>query len=331
MGCVGSKDQQKAAYDRLSQYQLASLEESKGLKKVPIPLDPEEGRDKHHSISPCQFHNLFYDGFYAPYMSNPDYLMLVDVRDENSFLERHILSARWYGTLPLENLQDLSKYTLIILYDQDGSDENQDSNMKRVQTLLQSAQLDPFCICGGIVQIERSLPYMIASNCSGVPERQLALGWYPSIIMEDTMWLGRMEQGSNTTILLNLNITHLIHIGQTGPALAFPGMTCLTVNWSETLKGQELYNALKGATSFAIKAIQEKGRVLILGDQGVNRSATLTMAVLMQDKSCTLEDSFYYVKCLRPAVQPSPPHLEVLSKFETELFGKKISSVEDLW
>jgi hypothetical protein len=47
-----------------------------------------------------------------------------------------------------------------------------------------------------------------------------------------------MEQGSNTTILLNLNVTHLIHIGQTGPALAFPGMTCLTVNWSESLKGK---------------------------------------------------------------------------------------------
>jgi hypothetical protein len=79
---------------------------------------------------------------------------------------------------------------------------------------------------------------MIASNVLGVPERQLALGWYPSIILEDTMWLGRMEQGSNTTILLNLNVTHLIHIGQTGPALAFPGMTCLTVNWSESLKGK---------------------------------------------------------------------------------------------
>ncbi len=220
----------------------ASLEESKGLKKIPVPLNPEEDRNKDHSISPRQFHNLFYDGFYAPYMSNPDYLMLIDARDENSFLERHILSARWYGVLPLDNLQDLfnlSKYTLIILYDQDGTGiEDQDSNLFKLQAQLRKAKLDPFCICGGIIQIERSLSYMIASNVLGVPERQLALGWYPSIILEDTMWLGRMEQGSNTTILLNLNVTHLIHIGQTGPALAFPGMTCLTVNWSESLKGK---------------------------------------------------------------------------------------------
>lgn len=45
------------------------------------------------------------------------------------------------------------------------------------------------------------------------------------------------------------------------------------------ISGQELYNALKGAASFAIKAAQEKGRILILGDQGVNRSATLTVIV----------------------------------------------------
>lgn len=51
----------------------------------------------------------------------------------------------------------------------------------------------------------------------------------------------------------------------------------------------------------------------------------------MMDKNCTLEDAFYYIKCLRPAVQPSPAHLEILSKLEFEIFGKKITSVEDLW
>jgi len=52
---------------------------------------------------------------------------------------------------------------------------------------------------------------------------------------------------------------------------------------------------------------------------------------MMTDKNCTLEDAFYHIKCLRPAVQPSPPHLDVLSKLEVELFGKKITSIEDLW
>ena len=54
--------------------------------------------------------------------------------------------------------------------------------------------------------------------------------------------LGRLEQGTNTNILLNLNLTHLVHIGQTRPAVAFPGMTCLTVNWNESLKGKWIVN-----------------------------------------------------------------------------------------
>lgn len=242
-------------------YHTASLEESKGLKKVPVPLDPEEDRNHDHSLSQRQFHNLFYDGFYAPYMSNPDYMMLLDVREENSYLERHILSARWHGTLSLDSKPDLSKYTLIILYDQDGSGiGNQNSALNKLQVRLKKAQLEPFCICGGIDQIERSLPYMIASNVLGVPERQLALGWYPSIILEDAVWLGRMEQGTNTTILLNLNLTHLIHIGQTRPALAFPGMTCLTVNWSETLKGKQFrFHALVQRPSFKLYLEKTRG------------------------------------------------------------------------
>lgn len=207
---------------------------------MPLPLDPEEDRNVDHSLSARQFHNLFYDGFYAPYMSNPDYMLLLDVREENAFHERHILSARWHGAVNLDSKPELSKYTLIILYDQDGSGiGNPDSILNKLQTRFKKAQLEPFCICGGLLHIQRTLPYLISTNVLGVSERQLALAWYPSIILEDTVWLGRMEQGTNTTILLNLNLTHLIHIGQTRPALAFPGMTCLTVNWSESLKGKQ--------------------------------------------------------------------------------------------
>lgn len=207
---------------------------------MPLPLDPEEDRNSDHSLSPRQFHNLFYDGFYAPYMSNPDYMLLVDVRDENFYLERHILSARWHGLISADDKQGLNKYSLIILYDQDGSGiGNPDSTLNKLRTRFKNVQQEHFCICGGFIQIQRTFPYLIASNVLGVPERQLALSWYPSIILEGTLWLGRMEQGTNTTILLNLNLTHLIHIGQTRPALAFPGMTCLTVNWSDSLKGKQ--------------------------------------------------------------------------------------------
>jgi len=329
MGCMGSKEKQKTVYDRLSQYQL---EESRGLKTVPVPLEPEEYKGHDLSLSPRQFHNLFYDGFYAPYMTNPDYLLLVDTRDESAYLDDHILAARWHGHLPLEKLPDYTNYTLIILYDQDGRGiTTEDSIIKHLLIRMKKNRLDPMAVCGGINQITQSLPYMVTSNSLGVPERQLSLSWFPSIILTEALWLGRIEQGTSTTILLNLKLTHLIHIGQSRPALAFPGMTCLTVNWNESLKGAELYSTLKGAILFMSKAMKERGRILVLGDQGVNRSATLAVSFLMNEKLCTLEDAFYYVKSLRPSCQPCPLYMDVLSKYEVELFGKKITTVEDLW
>ena len=172
-------------------------------------------------------------------MSNPDYVLILDTRDENSFLERHILTAKWHGAVQLDSINDLSKYILIVLYDQDGHgifDEY--STIRLLREQLRKLKLDPLCLCGGLSTIEKSLPYMVTCNVIvGIAERQLALGWYPSIIIEDTLWLGRMEQGTNPTILLNLSLTHLVHIGQTRPALAFPGMTCLTTNWPPQLKG----------------------------------------------------------------------------------------------
>ena len=80
-----------------------------------------------------------------------------------------------------------------------------------------------------------------------------------------------------------------------------------------------------------IQAMDQMGRVLVLGDQGVNRCAAVTMAFLIQHKKCTLEDAFYYVKSLRSAVQPDSSHLNVLAQMEVDIFGKKITAVEDLW
>lgn len=141
----------------------ASQEETKGLKTVPVPLEPEEDRNHDHCLSARQFHNLFYDGFYAPYMSNPDYLLLVDTREETLFLEGHLLSAVWHGKLTTSSEichEVLKKYTLIILYDQDGSGIRQeDSIISQLQNKLKKERLDPVSIYG--LRIISSLPFKI--------------------------------------------------------------------------------------------------------------------------------------------------------------------------
>ena len=163
------------------------------MKTFPVPLEEEDDTDDRnslHSMSTRQFHNLFYDGFYAPYMSNPDYLLLLDTRDEHCFLESHILSAQWHGNLLLDNDNDLNKFTLIILYDQDGCGSSLDENSVLIQLMnrMKEKKLDPIFIRGGFSRVEQFLPYMIVANVLGVSERQLALAWYPSIILDHSLW-----------------------------------------------------------------------------------------------------------------------------------------------
>ena len=64
--------------------------------------------------------------------------------------------------------------------------------------------------------------------------------------------------------------------------------------------------------------------------QGVNRSAAVTIAYLMASRGCTLEDAFFFLESVRPATQPARHFLKQLSNYEAEVFGKKISNLDDL-
>lgn len=223
-------------------YPTASLaHESLGLKMDPVSLQLEEDEcvQTERSISRRQLHNYFYDGFYAPYMTNPEYMLLLDVRHYDCYLQRHILSSRWYGHVPVND--ELDKYIFIVLYDDDGSSLIEtNSNLNQLKDQLTSRRLEFYIIDGGISAVDQCLPYMVTDaflSKIGLSERHLSCSWYPSIIIENTLWLGRIEQGSSTDVLFNLNLTHMLHIGQSRPALALPGMTCLTIHWKDTLKG----------------------------------------------------------------------------------------------
>ena len=64
--------------------------------------------------------------------------------------------------------------------------------------------------------------------------------------------------------------------------------------------------------------------------QGVNRSAAVVIAYLMAARGCTLEDAYFYLESVRPSTQPALHFLRQLSNYEAEVFGRKISNLDDL-
>ena len=50
----------------------------------------------------------------------------------------------------------------------------------------------------------------------------------------------------------------------------------------------------------------------------------------MAARGCTLEDAFFYLESVRPASQPAAHFLRQLSNYEAEVFGRKITNLDDL-
>ncbi|XP_043241442.1 uncharacterized protein LOC122391498 [Amphibalanus amphitrite] len=78
MGCCASKNHPLSGHLAKSDYRLPALSDLYKLKRTPQPLEPDGETDGF--ISARLFHNLYYSGFYAPYICNPEYLLLLDCR-----------------------------------------------------------------------------------------------------------------------------------------------------------------------------------------------------------------------------------------------------------
>uniref|UniRef100_T1JEP3 protein-tyrosine-phosphatase n=1 Tax=Strigamia maritima TaxID=126957 RepID=T1JEP3_STRMM len=300
-------------------------------RKSPKPFEPEEEEMQDGCISGKQFHNYFYDGSHAPLILNPVYMLIIDCRDEEDYNRGHILTAHWFASQDLHDPSlDLGQYSLIILYNQDGSAPPGASIWQLQRTLTDTGKkLEPVIIYGGFAGIAKNFPYMITKLELTVEERASQIDWYPSVIVDNTLYLGRSDQARNRTIVETLGITHVINL-TSNPEQIFPDVTYLCYPVTNSKDGtllhyfSEICKRIEGA-------INSGGRVLVHCNNGVNAGATVVISYLMYQKACTVEDAHYYVKALRPIIQPNEHYLKELSEFEAALFGRKITSIDDLW
>jgi len=301
-------------------------------RKSPKPFEAEEEEMPDGYISAKHFHNYFYDGFHTPYILNPVYMLIIDCRDEDSYNRGHILTAHWHGSQDLDDpTLDLTQFSLIILYNQDGSAPPGGPLWTLQRTVADiGKKLEPVIIQGGFLAIDKSFPYMVTKLELTLEERITHINWHPSVILDNTLYLGRADHASSSAVINNLGITHIVNLTSDN-RVVFPDVAYLNFPVSQSKKGASLLHYFSEIAKRIECAINGGGRVLVHCNQGVNEGATVVISYLMYQKSCTVEDAHYYVKSLRPIIQPSEHYLQELSKYEAELYGKKITSIDDLW
>jgi len=79
---------------------------------------------------------------------------------------------------------------------------------------------------------------------------------------------------------------------------------------------------------FMNKVKENKGRVLIHCQSGVNRSASIVLAYLMTYRQMTFKEAFLFLRERRPIVSPHESYMKQLREYEVSLFGK--STFEDI-
>ncbi|CAB4065638.1 E2F4_5 [Lepeophtheirus salmonis] len=265
------------------EYERQSLSYLGSLEKEPATINPE---NYEHYISLTGFYNLIHAGFCGPYLSNPNYLLIVDFRFIEEYLESHVVTAihhtqvDWYSAID----ESLRSYSSIILYDDDGaSSANLRSFIKRIAKKLSAHQIEAFCLLG-----ERQLNESEIYASNSLPQFQekrilesKSVPWMPTIISfprnfsqygvgeKSRIFLGSLEQADNPNVAQHLGITHILSIGR-GPEVRRNQISYLG------LDGElNFFQTLIDACKLIRKLVMKNGQILIHGMEGLNRSAAV--------------------------------------------------------
>ena len=149
--------------------------------------------------------------------------------------------------------------------------------------------------------------------------------WMPTLVRTDRLFLGRHEQAEERSVVFGLSVTHILSIGRS-PENRFEGIFYFGLDGE-----RDLTETLEASCTIIRSVISQGGRIMVHGVEGLNRSAAVIIAHLMQSTPCLLEDAYFYVQVLRPFIKLDDACLECLLKFEKSLFGRRVTDVDELW
>ncbi|ELT88887.1 hypothetical protein CAPTEDRAFT_129711 [Capitella teleta] len=152
---------------------------------------------------------------------------------------------------------------------------------------------------------------------------------YPSIVVDDCIFLGRADQAANPRVRDNLSLTHIINITRDHPN-AFPDDLQYYRVEVDDDSTAELLHEFPSLIHFMKSALHQGGRLLVHCNLGRSRSSTVVIAYLMFCRKWSLRDAYFFLKDRRPIIHPNRNFIGQLSKFEEIIFGRKLTNIANL-
>uniref|UniRef100_A0A8B9KZ85 protein-tyrosine-phosphatase n=1 Tax=Astyanax mexicanus TaxID=7994 RepID=A0A8B9KZ85_ASTMX len=194
--------------------------------------------------------------------------------------------------------------------------------------------MDPVILLGGFSAFHSLYPFVCTPRMVLLESERRLLTIYPSEILEGALYQGSASQAHDYRIIKNLHITHVVN-ATVEISDAFPNvLRYLRLRLSDDAQ-QDLWQALPEASRFIAAALRGSpgspgGHVLVHCSLGRSRSSVLTLGFLMEHRHWSLLHAFRWLKERRTCAAPNVGFLRQLLDYEEQLFGQRLTSLEDI-
>eukprot|EP00118_Oscarella_pearsei_P026978 m.310615 g.310615 ORF g.310615 m.310615 type:complete len:620 (+) comp53162_c0_seq1:182-2041(+) len=284
-------------------------------------------------VTPFELYNHMNAGVIHSYLSDPFYLLILDVRSDDLYQKSHISTARWHKdvTMDMRFLIDpssyLDQYSLVVIYD-NGDDKGLGMQLlKEFETL--GIERVSFLL-GGFKSFRHQFSYLCDAKSYWSDKDRQDIEAYPSAVIAHKLFQGNCQHASSERVFHDLGITHVVNVTSEHRNSFDESVTYLKISVLDE-RESNLFPYLNKTTDFLMNALQTGGIAFVHCTRGVSRSSTVTIAFLMKRYSWTLGTAFEFLKDRRPGIRPNRGFLEQLSKWEEAIQGVATTDIDELW
>ncbi|CAF3660216.1 unnamed protein product [Rotaria socialis] len=277
-------------------------------------------------VTPSKLFNMMGYGLQNQYLlMHAHYLYIIDCRSREKFHDSHIVTAIYWEDALNGNvyISVVERFSEIVLYDDTGIFFNATAEMRRVSSRF-ALPGSKSCISldGGFEAFRQLFPFVCTqSDIRSAVDREKFLTIYPSVVLDNQLYLGTGHQATNWKVVRDLKLTHIINISVEHQCVFYDKIKYLHIELEDN-EDVFLKDRFNETIRFMNMAFQNpSSRILVHCNLGISRSSTLVLAYLMKTYNATLYESYKFLRHRRPIVCPNLGFLRQLIDFEQDLFS----------
>jgi len=139
--------------------------------------------------------------------------------------------------------------------------------------------------------------------------------------LQNYLFLGGSSAARDKEALQRTGITHILNVADDVECYYQDSFKYLHFQIEDGGEDETIVDCFEDATAFVRKARDSNGKVLVHCMMGINRSATVAMAVQMNIEGLTLEKAFRHTKKKRDRVSPFPGNRMKIAAWEWRTRG----------